>query len=56
MMSPVLRTSVFGPGVVRSGCAALLISKSKLVVPDVLTRVQPRYSSTSLLARLSLAT
>ncbi len=38
--SPAVRTSVLSPTVVRSGCGAWLISKSKLVVPDRLLRVQ----------------
>ena len=37
--SPGVRLSTFAPTVVRSGWAARLISKSKLTVPDRLTRV-----------------
>src|SRR6266568_1450065 len=40
--SPALRLSVFGPVVVRSGCANLLISKSMFAEPKTLDRSQAR--------------
>src|SRR6266511_1668649 len=40
--SPALRLSVFGPVVVRSGCASLLISKSIFAEPKTLDRSQAR--------------
>src|SRR6266536_2874681 len=53
--SPALRLSVFGPVVVRSGCASLLISKSMLAEPRTFDRSQARYRKLLLLAN-SLAT
>jgi hypothetical protein len=54
--SPTVRTRVFGPGVVRFGCAFWLISKSKLVVPDWDTLDHPRYRKMLPFAACSLAT
>ena len=46
-MSPAVRLSTFGPGVVRFDCDALLTSKSKLTLPASLFLAHARYRKLS---------